>query len=198
MRPSALIGFLCLIAASVLSGCGFTPIYATPSGTQSGGLRNIYLSSLSAPAVIDPLLREAYATQQGSFNSQTRDYDLVMEAEEGAQRLAVQNDGSVTRFNYRLRAEYRLVRRTDGHTLKGTVSTISAFNVVDSQYSTLYAENTARERAARTLIEELERDILLRLEDDRIGEDERIPAVPELNEFDDSIETITELTRSDR
>ena len=52
---------------------------------------------------------------------------------------------------------------------------IASYNVVTSQYSTLFAEQTAREKAAKTLIEELERDILLIIDDDatakRVEED---------------------------
>ena len=56
--------------------------------------------------------------------------------------------------------------------MQGSAEAVASFNVVDSQYATLFAEEAAREKAARTLIERIERNILLRLNDDKEVEEE--------------------------
>jgi LPS-assembly lipoprotein len=77
--------------------------------------------------------------------------------------LAVQIDDSVTRYTYRMSMKYTLSRRADGVEFSGEVEAISSFNVVSSQYSTLYAEEAARDKAAANAFEQLERSILLKL-----------------------------------
>ena len=77
----------------------------------------------------------------------------------------MQIDASVTRYNYRLVGRYTLVERATGARYSGRVTSIASFNVVNSQYSTLFAEDAAREKAATQLVEDIERDILLKLSD---------------------------------
>ncbi|MEL6212189.1 MAG: hypothetical protein AAFY22_13630 [Pseudomonadota bacterium] len=159
-----LIYFLLSVAAPLLSGCGFQPLYATPEGQEVGGFQEVALAGVQGPESIAPLISDAFTERRlvgaGAGNAE---YDLTLEAEEFAQRLAVQIDASVTRFNYILRGDYALTRRSDGKVFRGGAEATASFNVVDSQYSTLFAEQAAREKAARALIESIERDILLTL-----------------------------------
>lgn len=148
--------------------CGFTPVYATKEGAALAGLNNVNLVSVIASPSIQPLVTNGFTDRQSlTADPSTAEYDLTLEAEEFAQRLAVQIDASVTRFNYLLRADYILVRREDGKVFRGSAEAVSSFNVVTSQYSTLFAEEQAKEKAARTLMEEIERDILLSLNEER-------------------------------
>ena len=169
-----------------LSGCGFTPLYATPEGAKGAGLKNINLTAVRSRDTIEPLVTRAFQDRKGTNATvEAPEYDLMVEAEEFAQRLAVQIDASVTRYNYLLRADYVLTRRSDGKRMQGSAEAVASFNVVDSQYATLFAEEAAREKAARTLIEQIERNILLRLNDDKEVEEEverrQLPQI----EFDD-------------
>jgi LPS-assembly lipoprotein len=158
-----------IIAASLfvltLSACGFKPIYATPDGAVAPVNREVAVARVSAPEevhlyVVDAL-RERIVLAQG----QTPKYNLHVRATEDAQRLAVQIDATVTRYNYRLRGSYQLVNLETGERIGGSARAVTSYNIVSSQYSTLYAENTAREKAARLLAENIERDIILRLND---------------------------------
>ena len=174
MREKAFMRILAFLlpAALLLQSCGFTPLYATPEGSKAAGLKNINLISVTARDTIQPLVTRAFRDRQGfGGEATTADYDLAVDAEEFAQRLAVQIDASVTRYNYLLRADYVLTRRSDGKRYSGSSEAVASFNVVNSQYSTLFAEEAAREKAARTLVEKIERDILLRLDDEEFVED---------------------------
>lgn len=148
-------------AAPLLQSCGFQPLYATTDGSGPG-LRSVALSNVSAPDDVGPSISKAFARRIARDGAPVK-YDLLVDASEQAERLAVQIDASVTRYNYRLVANYTLVERVGGKQYKGRVVSIASFNVVDSQYSTLFAENAARDKAASQLVEDIERDILLKI-----------------------------------
>ena len=154
------LGFA-IAALALLPSCGFQPLYATDDGAAAG-LRNVALVSVSAPEDIQQMVARAFSRRTARDPSAAQ-YDLVVATSEQAERLAVQIDASVTRYNYRLVGDYTLVERGAGKQYKGRVTSIASFNVVDSQYSTLFAEETAREKAATQLVEDIERDILLEL-----------------------------------
>jgi len=104
---------------------------------------------------------------------ETAKYGLSVAATETAQRLAVQIDASVTRYNYRLNARYTLLDLETGERINGRARATTSFNIVSSQYSTLFAERAAQEKAARLLAEKIERDLLIRFaSDDTAQEDE--------------------------
>lgn len=150
-----------LAASVLLQSCGFQPLYAT-SDASAPGLRNVALSTVTAPEDIESVVKRAFSRRTASADSAAA-YDLLLTAEEQSERLAVQIDASVTRYNYRLVGKYTLVERSGGKKYSGRVISIASFNVVNSQYSTLYAEDAAREKAATQLAEDIERDILLKL-----------------------------------
>lgn len=150
-----------LTVAPLLQSCGFQPLYATTDGAAPG-LRNVALATVTATEDIEPAISRAFSRRTAASPSDAQ-YDLLISADEQAERLAVQIDASVTRYNYRLVGNYTLVDRNGGKSYKGRVVSIASFNVVNSQYSTLYAEDAAREKAAMQLVEDVERDILLKL-----------------------------------
>ena len=158
-----------LAIAPLLQSCGFQPLYATTGGAAPG-LRNVALSTVAAAEDIEPVITRAFSRRTAATPSEAQ-YDLLVSADEQAERLAVQIDASVTRYNYRLVGNYTLVERSGGKNYKGRVVSIASFNVVNSQYSTLFAEDAAREKAAMQLVEDVERDILLKLAAEREATD---------------------------
>jgi len=159
-----LTGYILLICATFcLGACGFQPLYATTQGDNgASGLQNVDLLRLTASTEIEPFVRKAFARRAGADPSGA-EYELIVNAKERAERLAVQIDASVTRYNYRLIGDYVLVHRKTGERISGRGEAIASFNVVSSQYSTLFAEKAAREKAATSLVAEIERDLLLKI-----------------------------------
>lgn len=157
----ALLALACL-AAPALAGCGFTPLYAVADTGGQGVLRQVKLAELAAGEAVEPVLARAFETRTALDDAQA-EYELRVTAREKAERLAVQIDASVTRYNYLLQADYTLTRYADGKTIRGRAKSVASFNIVASQYSTLFAEKAAREKAARALVEDIERSILMRL-----------------------------------
>lgn len=162
------LGAVLLAGILLLKGCGFEPLYAVDTTGARPGFQSIALAQMQTTDVVKPFLQEAFDRRIPGNGDPT--YDLYVEAEERAQRLAVQIDSTVTRFNYRLVGKYILVNRTTGARLRGSATAVASFNVVSSQYSTLFAEKTAREKAAQTLVDEIERDILLKLDTRRASQ----------------------------
>lgn len=152
---------LLLLAALLLAACGFRPLYATPEGGGTG-LTQMALVNVDAPEAIGDVVTRAFERRIRGGESAL--YDLSVKASEQAERLAVQIDASVTRYNYRLVGDYTLIERATGKRYTGNVVSIASFNVVNSQYSTLYAEEQAKEKAAAQLVEDIERDVLLKLD----------------------------------
>ncbi len=158
--------FLAIFLLAIpLLGCGFQPLYADRTAAQAVAFDNIDLVNINAPSSIKDILTRSYQERKALSGGGAPEYHLVISARESAQRLAVQIDASVTRYNYALRASYTLTRMIDGKVYRGNTDTVASFNVVPSQYSTLFAENTARKKAARALVENIEREILLILND---------------------------------
>ncbi|MGE0409779.1 MAG: hypothetical protein AB7P23_11040 [Amphiplicatus sp.] len=150
-----------LFCAPLLSGCGFTPVYATGGAGGEATLRDVRLAGVTASETATPILTRAIE-RRTALDSESVRYDLFVTVSEAAVPLAVQIDDSVTRYNYSLGAQYVLRERSTGAETKGSAGALASFNVVSTQYSTLYAERAAREKAARALVEEIERDILLK------------------------------------
>lgn len=152
--------FFLFLTALFLAACGFRPLYATAEGGGTG-LTQMALVKVDAPEAIGDVVNRAFERRIRGGDDAL--YDLSVKASEQAERLAVQIDASVTRYNYRLVGDYTLVERSTGKRFTGNVISIASFNVVNSQYSTLYAEEQAKEKAAAQLVEDIERDVLLKI-----------------------------------
>lgn len=157
------VAFSCL----ALAGCGFKPIYATPDNGGAAAAFNqaIAVRQISAPQSVAPYINDALSKRLVLREGNSPKYDLYVRATERAEQLAVQIDATVTRFNYRLIGNYTLVNLETGDRLTGNANAVASYNIVTSQYSTLFAEKAAQEKAAQLLAEEIERDLLVRLAD---------------------------------
>ncbi|WP_411816804.1 LPS assembly lipoprotein LptE [Hyphococcus sp. DH-69] len=158
------------LAASTMlfavSACGFHPIYATTdSATGDPVFRQIQVRHVAGPTAVEPVVTEALNARMSTVDGIKPKYELYVTVTESAERLAVQIDATVTRYNYRLSARYTVVDLTNGSRFRGSARAVTSYNIVSSQYSTLFAERTAVEKAARLLAEEIERDLLIRFDE---------------------------------
>jgi LPS-assembly lipoprotein len=148
-------------SALLLSACGFRPIYAAPNGGAPVS-RLVSVGQIAAPEVVAPYVSDALSRRLAVVDGATPQYRLDIEVREVAEQLAVQIDATVTRYNYRLDARYWVTDGKTGERFGGQARAVTSYNIVSSQYSTLFAERTAIEKAARLLAEEVERDLLIR------------------------------------
>lgn len=161
-----------LAGVLVITGCGFRPIYAAaPDGVLPLN-QLVAIRHVAAPDTVRAPITDALNDRILLKDGQSPKYDLYVTAKESAERLAVQIDATVTRYNYRLRADYVLVDLETGKRSGGSAQAVTSYNIVSSQYSTLYAERTAQEKASRLLAEEIERDLLINYFDEENEENE--------------------------
>lgn len=162
MRPRTIaLAAALLAAAPLLQGCGFTPVYATQQAGERPLLTRMRIAEITGNDRLRETVGAAFERRTARGDEEPL-YDLTIDVREAAIPLAVQIDDSVTRYNYRMTASYILVRRSTKKSTRGSADAIASFNVVASQYSTLYAENAAREKAAQALAGQIERSIFLK------------------------------------
>mgnify|MGYP003951961785 FL=1 len=86
-------------------------------------------------------------------------YRLKIVLNETSQGIALQNDASITRYNNRMEARYTLSDVRGNVLTTGIQTELSAYNVVQSPYATLVAEQDASKRAAQDVAERIHLDL---------------------------------------
>ncbi|MBL9011408.1 MAG: hypothetical protein JNL56_09540 [Alphaproteobacteria bacterium] len=153
---------LAACAALMLAGCGFRPLYGTssiPQGAESA-FATIRVEPIAATNDSDRigfLVAEALdRTLHTPGHNEPVAYALAVKLADERRGLAVQDDASVTRYNYRLVAEWALTPLgAETPATSGRAETTASYNVVDSQYATLVARKDAEDRAAREIAEQI-------------------------------------------
>lgn len=148
------IGVVMLIGGLLLGGgCGFTPLYGdrAVSGSVPTQIDRIEVSPIGGRVGLQLRndLIDRFSARGGQGEKLYR-LDIIVNARK--EGLAIQQDESVTRFNYRLFGNFRLIRLADAKLMfEDNARTFVAYNVVQSDFATLSAERDAEERAARDL-----------------------------------------------
>lgn len=150
MRRAA-IAALCL----ALAGCGFHPMYG---GNLAPELSSIYVEPIAE--------RDGYELRNTLIDRLDSDgrpegkkYRLKITLNEASQGIALQNDATITRYNNTLDARYVLTDAKGDILTQGTQTELSAYNVVNSPYSTLVAQQDAGVRAAQDMAERIHLDL---------------------------------------
>lgn len=143
-----------LAALVALSGCGLKPMYA-------GGSSGPVASSLSAiqvapiPERAGWLVRNALVDRLGGEASNPS-YRLEVELDDDLTGFGIRGDSAVTRERRILRARYRLVELSSGQVvLDATAGSDAGIDVVSSEYATVAAEQTAQERLAGVVADQM-------------------------------------------
>ena len=133
--------------AVALSGCTLRPLYAGGgSGHVARSLESVQVAPIDGRAgwlvrtALEDRLRAAGAAPL---------YRLEVELDDDITGYGIRADNSVTRQRRTLRARYRLVEAERGTVvLDATAGSDSGIDVVSSEYATVAAEQTALERLA--------------------------------------------------
>jgi LPS-assembly lipoprotein len=139
-----------------IAACGFHPLY----GGATGDIRKLELSQIAVTPIES---RTGSELRNELIDRLTPDgepaypqYRLDIALHEVREGLAIQKDASVTRWNYKLTGSYQLFDLGTGKVVtRGAATSTVAYNVVDSQFATLSAEQDAQRRAALDLGDEL-------------------------------------------
>lgn len=144
-------GFVALALA--LSGCNLHPLY-------SGGSTGVVASTLSQVDVAPIQGKSGWlmsnAVRDRLSASGTPRYRLDIKLDDQIIGLGVRRDDSVSRERRTLRARYQLVDLASGAVLLDSVAGSDAgIDVVNSEYATIAAENTALERLAGIVADQI-------------------------------------------
>ncbi len=138
-------------AAFLLAGCGFHPLYGTRTAPQ---LASVYVEPIPE--------RDGYEMRNSLidlFNSDGQEagkrYRLKVTLNEASQGIALQNDATITRYNQTLDARFVLSDAQGNEVYQGEQSELTAYNVVQSPYATLAAQQDASKHAAQDLAERI-------------------------------------------
>lgn len=149
MRIAALI-----VCAALLTGCGLRPLYSGGgAGPVAQSLRAVDIAPIGGRS--GWLVRTALEDRLGAAGGQPR-YRLEVELDDDITGFGIRRDDAVTRERRTLRARYRLVDAAVGTVLlDATAGSDAGIDVVSSEYATVAAEQTALERLAREVADQI-------------------------------------------
>jgi LPS-assembly lipoprotein len=149
-----MIRFLILHSVLLLPGCGLSPLYGGGGkGPVARSLRSVSVAPISGRA--GWLVRTALEDRLGAPVGQPR-YRLEVELDDDITGFGIRSDDAVTRERRTLRARYRLVDSAKGTVLvDATAGSDSGIDAVGSEYATVAAEQTALERLAKELADQI-------------------------------------------
>lgn len=157
-----------LLFVIALSACGFTPVYynhGTGSTHQSGasnGLNQIDIAIIPdregqflRNALIDRFYRNGYPTaprynlRATPINEKITDFDITVDSEATRQQLVLSTN--ITLIDL----------KTNRAVLTRTLTATTSNNVLESEFSTIVTEQSAREAALNDLARQIERQLAI-------------------------------------
>jgi LPS-assembly lipoprotein len=146
---------LLALAALSLSGCGLRPLYAGgEAGPVVQTLRGVQVSPI--PGQNGWLVRTALQDRLGNNSGTGVRYRLEVELSDDITGFGIRSDNAVTRERRTLRARYRLIDAERGTVvLDATAGSDAGIDVVSSEYATVAAEQTALERLATEVADQI-------------------------------------------
>lgn len=133
------------ILALTLAGCGLKPLYSGGStGKVGSALQHVDVSPIEGKAgwLVANALRDRLPSDGAPAQ-----YRLDIRLDDQIRGLGLRADDSVSRERRTLRARYQLINVADGAVLlDATTGADAGIDVVQSEYATIAAEDTALER----------------------------------------------------
>ena len=146
----------------MLAACGLRPLYGTGEGAVSGE----QLSRIAVSTVDERsgwLLRNALVDRLGASEAAPL-YRLDIVIDDDITRFGIRGDAAATRERRTLRARYQLVELSSGETvLDATAGFDAGIDITSSEYATVAAEQTASERLAQEVADDMVARIALYL-----------------------------------
>ncbi len=137
-----------------LGGCGLQPMYAGgSSGQVASGLSSIQVAPI--PQRAGWLVRNALVDRIGG-EAPDPAFRLEVELDDDLLAFGIRGDSTTSRERRVLRARYRLIEIGTGEVvLDATAGSDAGIDVVSSEYATVAAEQTAQERLATMIADQM-------------------------------------------
>ena len=144
-----------ILAALLLPGCGLHPLYASgDSGSVAALLRQVQVTPI--PGRAGWLMYNKLKQRLGEMGDSAPAYRLDVKLDENIIGLGIRGDRATTRERETLRARYQLVNLGTGQVvLDATAGSDEGIDVVSSEYATVAAEQTAQERLADLVADDI-------------------------------------------
>jgi LPS-assembly lipoprotein len=143
-----------LVIMLALGACGLQPMYGGGNGgAVATGLSTIKVAPI--PERAGWLVRNALVDRLGG-ESASPTYRLEVELDDNLTAFGIRGDSTATRERRTLRARYRLVSISNGQVvLDATAGSDAGIDIVSSEYATVAAEQTAQERLAQAIADQM-------------------------------------------
>ncbi len=144
-----------LLLPFALAGCGLRPLYSGgEGGAVAKALRQVEVAPIAGKTGY--LVHAALVDRLGAAEARPVRYRLVVTLDDRLEGFGVRRDQAVTRERRTLRSRYQLVETASGETvLDATAGSDAGIDIVSSEYATVAAENTAAERLAETVADQM-------------------------------------------
>lgn len=141
--------------AAVLPGCALHPLYADGgAGSVASTLRAVEVSAVGGQN--GWLIRNALNDRLHRQGETTPRFRLEVELDDQITGFGIRQDNAISRERRTLRARYRLLdAATGGVLLDQTAASDAGIDVTGSEYATVAAEQTALERLAENLADQI-------------------------------------------
>ncbi len=151
-----------IVALFLLASCGFEPVYGTRGKTSSvllpGDIKVMPITGGHEEQLLQIALEDAL-NPIGASTTQAS-WQLVVTLEKTQTPIAIEPDGTISRYNLNLAAHLQLSPAGAAEAAyTDHVRRISSYNVSESDFSSFIAQRDATERG----IKELAQDVRLRL-----------------------------------
>lgn len=142
------------LSTMLLTGCGLRPLY----GSGDKGAAAVALSSVEVAPIggrAGWLIRNAIIDRIGAHDATPR-YRLDIKLDDSIEGFGIRIDRTTSRERRQLRARYQLVDIAENKTvLDATAGSDVGIDVVNSEYATIAAEQTALERLADIIADQI-------------------------------------------
>ncbi len=138
-----------------LASCGLHPLYGGgSSGTVAMTLRTVEVGPIEGQ--VGWLVRNKLVDRLGESGSTRPLFRLDVKLDDNITGFGIRGDRAVTRERRTLRARYQLVNLATGNVvLDATAGSDAGIDVVSSEYATVAAEQTAAERLAEVVADQI-------------------------------------------
>ena len=144
-----------LALALLLPGCGLQPLYSGGSGGEvAQALAGVEVAPI--PGKNGWLVANALKDRIAAVPGANPLYRLTVELDDKIEGFGIRRDDAITRERRTLRARYQLKDAANGTVLvDATAGSDAGIDVVQSEYATIAAENTAIERLAGEVADQI-------------------------------------------